>query len=350
MYLCLSFMVHLIQIRLLAKLARIKTRQTKLIAVSLIENFGDIVACEPIARYLRRKHPDAFIVWFVRKPHRELLVFNPDIDRVVNVHCLTEWIWLSRRALFDEIVDLHFQGRVCQVCAVPLNKTNGDGQITQQSYYHFGSLLACCSRSAGLPELSEAPKVYLPDAIRRRINSRALPGKFVVLHCYSAEEVRDWSTPKWKQLAERVVSDSEVSIVEVGKRPALADWNSSAYINLCGKLSLLETAEVIGRSLLFVGIDSGPAHFANALGIFGIVLLGHYHAFERYLPYSGNYSDPNKANLLYADGPVASIEVERVYQAVTKRLRSEVSDRRLDLTFRPVRTEKALSSTARWTT
>ena len=63
---------------------------------------------------------------------------------------------------------------------------------------------------------------------------------------------------------------------------------------------------------------------ANAVGPFGIILLGHYRAFERYMPYSGDYANGAKAELIYEDGPAANITVERVYQALEKLLQSVI--------------------------
>jgi heptosyltransferase III len=92
--------------------------------------------------------------------------------------------------------------------------------------------------------------------------------------------------------------------------------------DLCGRLLLLETAEVIRRAALFVGIDSGPAHLANAVGTPGVLLLGQYRTFGRYMPFSGGYADGSRATVLHADGPAATLTVDEVFDAVMRRLRS----------------------------
>ena len=324
LYLCANFVVHFLRIRCLVLVARIKKTDVTIIAVSLIENFGDIVACEPVIRHLRQNHPDAFIVWLVREPFRELVESNPHIDKVVTVFCLTEWIWLSRCQLFDVTVDLHLEGRVCQLCAIPLRKRTGNREITHDNYFHFGSLLSAFSQSAGLPALTESPRVYIPDVVRRKVDAKSLPQSSVVFHCNSKELIRDWLTQNWQNLAEKMISLYGVTILEVGTKSVLAQCGLSSYVNLCEELSLLETAEVIRRSSLFVGIDSGPAHFANALGVRGVVLLGHYHQFKRYLPYANNTSS-TKPELVYNDGPVAAIEVDRVLAVIGRQLRADLS-------------------------
>ena len=90
-------------------------------------------------------------------------------------------------------------------------------------------------------------------------------------------------------------------------------------IDACGQLSVLGTAAVIRRASLFVGIDSGPAHFANALGPPGVILLGSYGPFAKYTPYSGRYANAG-ATLLQHDAPVAELPVETVFDAVRARL------------------------------
>lgn len=318
--LLISFAGNLITLKWLTYKIRRSNARRAIVTISLLENFGDIVACEPVARHVKEKDPNAFLVWLIAGHNRELVQANPHVDCVLSLSCMTEWIWLARFINFDSVIDLHLPGRVCHECRIPLHKSAGDPAVTFDNYYDFGSLLTAFCRTAGLPELDEPPKVYIPGAVARSVDEKLSAGDFIVFHCQSFEECRDWISEKWRELAERVQADCPVRIVEVGTSSVLAHIGFANYENLCGKLSLLETAEVIRRSRLFIGVDSGPAHFANALDVFGIILLGRYHAFEHYLPYSGNYTDPAKAEIIYADGPAASIEVERVFGAIQQKL------------------------------
>lgn len=328
-YLTLSFMATLARLKWLKLRTRVRNPSRKLVAISLIENFGDIVACEPVAGHVKQKYPNAFILWVVRKPYQDLVKFNPNVDRVLTLCCMTEWIWLSKFKLFDRIVDLHFSGWRCARCLIGLNPNDDNSQVGFENYLAHGSLLSSFSQNAGLPKLNEAPTVRIPTIVSRNVDQETLPPNFAVIHCAALDPSKDWPAEKWRALAEKVVNVCDVTIVEVGISPVLKQFNLSGYVDLCGKLSLLETAEVIRRSLLFIGVDSGPAHFANALGVFGVVLLGRYRGFDRYLPYSGNYADRSKAELLYGNGSAASIEVEQVFNAVTSRLKPETSRRQV---------------------
>ncbi len=308
-------------LRLWLKRRRIRkeTPGRKFIVINLIEHFGDIVACEPVARYIRNRHPNAYVVWTVRRPYRELLLHNPAIDEVFALCCITEWMQIAKSGLFDEIIDLHPQNRECPICRKQLLKSNGNTEITIENYYNYGNLMAAYCQSAGIPVIKDQPRIFIPPETVASIDLRGLPESFVVIHCSSNENCRDWKQEKWLQLVQKIMKDLNITVVEIGLQ-SLIDLESDCYVNLCGQLSLLETAEVIRRAKLFIGIDSGPAHLANATGTFGLILLGEYRIFKRYMPYSGGYENGENAKILYHNGPAAEISPDRVFDAVKEYL------------------------------
>ena len=73
----------------------------------------------------------------------------------------------------------------------------------------------------------------------------------------------------------------------------------------------------IKRAILFIGIDSGPAHLANAVGTFGIIMIGKLADFINHIPYSGKYkSGENVLILRNTEGPSSEIPVEKVIEAI----------------------------------
>jgi heptosyltransferase III len=308
-------------IKLWCKINNIKNTSPgrEVVIISLLEHIGDIVASEPIVRHVRQNSPNAFIFWALRKPYFELVEYNSCVDEVLILRCLSEWHLLSKSGLFDKIIDLHFQNRECSICRRPTQKYVGNIEINVENYFSYGNLLAAYCQSAGVPIIDDKPQLYLPDKVVDNIDKLNLPESFLVIHCMSNETAKDWSAEKWRQLTLNIISEFDLSVVEIGLQP-LIDLKSGRYVNLCGQLSLLETAEVIRRAKLFIGIDSGPAHLANAAGTFGIILLGEYRFFKRYMPYSGSYESGENAKILFNDGPAADIPVKRVYDAITEYL------------------------------
>ena len=124
----------------------------------------------------------------------------------------------------------------------------------------------------------------------------------------------------WKQIQQHINEKHGFPVIEIGLTAGLNDVQGGLYLNLYGRLSILESAEVIRRSLMYVGTDSGPAHLANAVCAYGVTALGYYHVFRSYTPYSGNYAERRNCELVRHGGPVAEIAVERILTAIDRRM------------------------------
>jgi len=303
-------------------LRRVHGKSNHTICVSLVEHMGDIVAAEPLVRQLRVRYPDALLVWCVGSRYRELVDANPDVDVTLAVNCLTEWIILRGMGMFNKLVDLHLPNRVCAICALPLKKQEGDLTVTAENYYRFGNLLSVMARNAGVSVLNATPRVYIPDTLRLGVDRLGLPERFVAVHCTSNEPSRDWDALKWRRLVHRLVGEAGVDVVEIGLTSGVPGCELAHYLGLCGRLTILETAEVIRRAKLFIGLDSGPAHLANAVGTHGVILIGLYRGFENHMPYSGNYEKGVNFDLIRCSGPSREISEDLVYATVVRRLRA----------------------------
>ena len=160
------------------------------VIIGLIEHFGDIVACEPVARYLREKYPQAHISWAVLRPYRELIDANPHIDEALILGCLTDWIKLCKHNNEALIVDLHVNLRVCEQCRVPLIKEHGNPLVTAYEYFDYGPILEAFCLGAGLPRLSAQPQVYIADEHRIAVENLRLPPQYCVIHRESTSRPR----------------------------------------------------------------------------------------------------------------------------------------------------------------
>lgn len=283
----------------------------KLIGIFLTEHFGDIVACEPVIPWLRERNPEASLIWFTRPAYVDLVRYHPQLDEVMELGSISEAVHVLRTKLFDQVVDLHVDGKGCTVFNRIHKKTWGDPRINGDNYYHQGPLLHAFSMSAGLPCFDGQPQLFLPDAIKEDLHRFELPSEYIVVHARSNEGTRNWRAQRWNELALAILARSNWTLVEVGLDPVLEN-NGGRVVNLCSKLSLLETAEVIRGANGYIGIDSGPAHFANAFRIPSVILLGHYKVYLRYMPYTG-FLRANAAKMVIQwDGPASEIPVSEV--------------------------------------
>jgi ADP-heptose:LPS heptosyltransferase len=296
-----------------------KTASASQILVGLIEHIGDIVACEPVARYLKLNDPEARLIWVVRPEYREIIDTNPYIDETVTVECLTDWIKLSAHGKYDRVVDLHTNYRACSHCQIPLVKRIGNPFVTSYEWFDYGALLEAFSVGAGLPRLSAQPRLYLTPDHACAVDALRLPANFCVIHRVSNDTRKDWTEESWKALSSFVQNRLGIPIVEVGagknhELPRPID----GVISLVNQLSILLTAEVIRRARFFIGIDSAPGHLANALKVPGVILLGQFHYFRKYCPYTGFYAGSSPLVKLIKNpvGSVAEISVDEVTDAV----------------------------------
>jgi ADP-heptose:LPS heptosyltransferase len=324
----LSVVLHFLRLLWIRGFIVRRAHRTHLVAVALIEHLGDIVACEPIVRRVREEHPNGYILWLVRAQYRELIQGNPSIDAVFTVHCLTEKEILVHSGLLNLAIDLHFPERHCALCPESWVRGAGahtPGSVGLSNFYTFGSILRSVSLFAGVTLSDELPRVYIGENAKEAVDTLRLPPLFAVLHCTSNTIEKDWPRDKWEKLARHIAAEHGCDIVEVGLQPILNNLGLGYYKNATGTLSILETAEVIRRGKIFIGIDSGPAHLANAVGTYGIVLLGSYLGFKKYNPFSGTYGDGSNAALLHVEGAVANIPLERVRQAVDNAFQTQRS-------------------------
>jgi heptosyltransferase-3 len=268
----------------------------KLIAIIRTEHFGDIIAAEPISRYVRSLHPDAYIVWFVKPAFHELVDYNPQINEVFREFCVTERKTLLAGGIFDEVFELQFSNNNhCSKCQVFIdNPVALKRDINIYNYFDYGNLLEVFAQTGNLiPPKSvfpadDQPKLYLQQKHKEKVDTLQLPARFIVLHCQSNYKPKDWPSDRWEMLIEWLADRYDYRIIEVGTASSLR-VQTEAYRSLCGQLSILETAEVIRRAQFFIGLDSGPSHLANASGTFGLILMGALNNFLNYNPYSGKY-------------------------------------------------------------
>ncbi len=311
-----GFIKNYLRIRII----HIRNNGKKIVAVSQVERLGDIIAISPVSQHAKKKYCEDMIYWVSKKSYASFASEFTHVDGSIAVECLTEWMLIWASGLVDVTFDTHINGLYCLKCRIPLKKSGHAGKINYGNYYNYGTLLEIACLSAGVPPLDFCPTLPLDRASARKVDALLLPDEFVVIHCASDEAARDWPYERWRSLVSHINQVLALDVVEIGLAPRVVHSTAPRQRSLCGQLSILETAEVIRRARLFIGIDSGPAHLANAVGTRGVILLGAYRNFKRYTPYSGAYGDGRLAELVRAEGPVSELDVAPVIEAVERGL------------------------------
>jgi heptosyltransferase-3 len=107
-------------------------------------------------------------------------------------------------------------------------------------------------------------------------------------------------------------------VIEIGLHSVVCSTTSGS--STCRALTILETAELLRRASLFIGIDSGPAHLAHAVGTPGVILLGSTAAMRDTCPTAARTATGASQTVLHAEGPASTLSVADVLAAATDRL------------------------------
>jgi heptosyltransferase-3 len=261
------------------------------------------VAAEPIARQVRELHPNDYLIWMIRPVFRELAERHPDIDAVWLQTSVLRRIILCKSGIFDKIYNLEFwQSNRDPISGhIHHNAVAARNDINVFNYFDKGNLLTIFQLCADLPRLDDTPKVFISEADRLKIETLHLSKKLIVVHCHSNYPAKDWSVPNWEKLIRWLMEEKGYWVAEIGLKSSNSIKHPH-YLDFCGQYSILQTAEIIRRAEYFIGIDSGPAHLANAVGTYGILLFGMLNNFDTYMPYSGDYQNAKKARLISQAG------------------------------------------------
>lgn len=249
------------------------------------ESLGDVVAMEPVPRFLKENWPNAKVLWIVDEKYSRVLSYNPFVDYVAKVKSLSDGAIVFQNLLKKRNfvpVNLHFNGRFCNNGLCIKNPANP--LLSTENYFYYGSLLESFSMAAGLPKLNSAPVFYIGQGI---VLPPFLPEKYIVFHCMTKEYVKNWPKSKWNVLAKNLF-ELGFYVVEIGYRPVVKTTNN-LYIDFTGERDLQIIAKVISQASFFIGLDSGFSHIANCFSIPALLIFGRYFNFVNYNVFTGSY-------------------------------------------------------------
>ena len=263
----------------------------KLLTVCELGRLGDIVTSEPIFRYLKSHHPDRKLRWYTKPAFAELLRYSPDVDEVVTVENAEEYLELKKDLPEGTIsYELNFRSRA--PAAKPAPETKPAPEKPAPPPETVPSLLEQFSVGAGLPALDETPRFHF----RPGLEVAGLPERYVVFHCCSNGKSRVFPERRWRSLAEMFFA-AGIPVVEIGIHRVL-DLDHELYLDRTGVIDLQVAAKIIAAAQLFVGVESGFGHVANAVGASAIIICGKLDGCPYYNLYSGRFRRGEGVNLV----------------------------------------------------
>lgn len=283
--------------------------------VLLAEHLGDILAAEPLLRAWKAEAPKAKIYWIVRAPFAEVLAHHPLVDRVILEPSVLFSTMLDARSPFDRWIPLHLTGLRNDPYFKNRSLVHAQADamgITYRNYLNQGSLLDLFARLSHTQVQDQQPQLYVPTQVPS--NKPARP--YWIIHRKSNNLSKDWQDAHWERLVLSIIQTFEVDVVEIGLNQGL-ELSQPHFHSLVGKTNLNQSIAWLQSAEFFIGIDSGPAHLANALHLPALLLFGHFADFNDYQVYSGAYANGDLALICRnSQGPAASLAYETVWDCL----------------------------------
>ncbi|OPY90338.1 MAG: Lipopolysaccharide core heptosyltransferase RfaQ [Syntrophus sp. PtaU1.Bin208] len=284
------------------------------ILVIKLRYLGDVLLTTPVFEALRVRYPDAFIAAVVNRGTEDMLSGNPAIDKIFKVERdsrplkdLQKQLSLIREIRnfkFDVVLELTHNSRAAILAFLsgakkrlgykPKKKKGFRRTLLLTDLVTVGKKLHVIDRhlemakSLGCSFLPTKPALYWSpqdqNACEDILKSNGVSGDlpYVVVHPSSTAIHKVWSAEGYAALCDYLAEKKAIrTILICGKDEAefrlngkICDLAKRPPLNLGGKLSLKQTAALLSKALLFIGIDSGPMHMAAAVGTPVLAIFG----------------------------------------------------------------------------
>ena len=277
------------------------------IAIVKLSALGDIIHAMVVLQFIKKYHQEVEVDWVVEESYKELLDFNPDINKVhvVNIKkakkkksiylLFNEFRKVRKIGKYDLVIDM--QGLIKSalisrlilspitlgfdrfsiresIAAIFYNKTfkyGYDDNVIQRNFELIKFALELPFNNEEihykLPFLFPSQKHLIPGLSSIKKNIILVPGASHKSKCYPVEKFSEvakeidanfliiWGNQKEKIMAEKIKALSPKVII-------------------CEKLSLDALIALISQVDLVLGSDTGPTHMAWALNKSSITLFG----------------------------------------------------------------------------
>ncbi len=280
-------------------------------------SIGDIVLTTPVIRCLKKQLPGAEIHYFTKTAYRSILEPNPYVDRIHSFsEHISECIPALKSERFDYVIDLHRNIRTLRVKRALSVKSYTFPKLNFQKWLlvylkrnrmpdvHVTTRYFEAVKALGITPDKKNGDYFLPEATSVDLKELNLhPQQFVAFAIGAQFATKRLPIEKINEILRK----TELPIVLLGGKE---DAERSAEIvlsnpdrmitDLCGKLSLAESAWMVKNSALLVTHDTGLMHIAACFGkriisVWGntVPALGMY----PYMPEKANFSIHEVAGL-----------------------------------------------------
>src|SRR3989344_3093536 len=329
--------------------------QIKKILIVTWIGLGDVILTLPTVLAIRKRYPDAKIVYFTTPRAQMPLKYIPGIDNIISyditgkdkgIAGLLRIIKQLRREKFDIAVELAQRYRLISLitfwAGIPHRigfGVPGQGRewlLSQTVPYvwpmHEAEVFGKVSELIDAPIYQHSlPPLTLPPTPSILNENTKRPTIVIHLGTGPALKTRQWSANKFSELIDKLMDRYGGAIILTGAKEDLLlaqtiQQNSGKPItNLVGKTTLEHLYKVFEEANLVISMDTGPMHLAAmtdtpTLGIFLVSFPEKWRPYGnklRYI-YNGPSIDPNHPRQHPPVSAIKDIAVNEVIEMVSR--------------------------------
>lgn len=284
----------------------------KILVVSLT-NIGDVILTLPVVDVLKRDFKGAQLSIVIGPKAASLLKDDQAFERVYiydkhqPVMTTIRWVWHLRQQRFDLVVDL--RNSAIPFLIAPKFRTR-PAKIKQENIHMKDKHLKRLASVHTFDQKRPQPSLLAVSAPDKRMVDELLenaPGPFVVIAPGSAYYAKRWGAPQFAELIRQLQMESPWPLIFVGDdkdkkvTKEINNFFSTPLIDLAGKTTLAQLAEIIQRAKLVISNDSAAMHLASYLNKPVLALFG---------PSDPHKYGPWSAQSCYIQAPVVDEEVD----------------------------------------
>ncbi len=243
---------------------------------------GDVILATPIIEAIANALPEARLDVLVRKGNESLLIDNPHVStlhvwdkkggKYRNLIALLKTIRAQRYDVVINCQRFAASGLLTAFSGAPVrigfDRNPFSALFSHKVHHDLNSGRHECERNLDLLvplhiQGHPRPKLYTPQI--------ELPAKpYITISPASVWFTKQWPRHKWVELIRQLPETLEVYLLGAPGDAGLCDWiknqaERELVFNLCGRLSLTESAAFMRGAKLNVVNDSAPMHLASAV-------------------------------------------------------------------------------------
>ena len=264
----------------------------KNIGIVRLSALGDVVLLLPTVRMLRRRWPDAQIVWITSQPACEILLDLDDVclEVIEKPTSLFDY-WRLRRYFkvysFDVLLCMQasFRTNLMYPLIPSMRKIGFDDKrgreghrwfVNEQIQYRDEHLLdgfAGFARYLGVDDLTVHWNLPINPEHQRFARDQLASGRWVAINPSASKAERNWPVERFLHLIDKIQARWGVGVVLTGG-PGVEEMERGkkisanvSVLNLIGKTTPKQLAAVLSLTEVLVAPDTGPVHIAVAQNV-----------------------------------------------------------------------------------